>query len=281
MKKFSFLLSIMLCMLFLPLIAAWAQHGNSKTDLVALSDNIFLGQIYPSGNIYLTSFSEKAGDASFWPKEISVFGLGTDKADTGKPVKASFVKVMASKIEDNVILSIYIPGFEKMDDEHYFCGIGKNKKDPNFKYLSHDFFYAVLDNCEMNDGIALYHTSPSKKYSYMVIAFGSQIQLSDYRIFLRNQKRPLTSDEQKEVIKAKQEAEKSSDDYECTTVPAYLDSAVQLFSAELAGTDIQLRVSTYDTPGCAGHWASVYILDFLKGNKLLRTIEHVQYRGVI
>ena len=42
-----------------------------------------------------------------------------------------------------------------------------------------------------------------------------------------------------------------------------------------------MRISTYENPGCAGHLATIYVLDILNRGVVLDTLLLSQYQGVL
>ena len=71
------------------------------------------------------------------------------------------------------------------------------------------------------------------------------------------------------------------DEAECTTVARFLDDARQYFAAKVKDSGLCIRISMYQTPGCAGHLARYYILDISRGNEPLKKCEFVKYEGSI
>jgi hypothetical protein len=254
--------------------------ADAQIDIRDLDRMVFIGQAYPSGNVYLECFHRKAGYQPVWPKELLILPLGDTKSVLGKTqMKASFVKVMKDGLKDNIIQSIYIPGVEGMDDSHESCGLGEVKKVEQYKYISGDHFDAMSDHCEPNEGVGIYRTD-SSKYSFLVLGIDPGIAVSDLKLLSGN--RPLTPADRQEIVKQKSEDKKAAAQYgECTGDPAYIDSATQIAEIGLAQDDLRLRVSTYETPGCGGHLYSIYILDVLRGNMALSKFEARRYRGAL
>jgi hypothetical protein len=164
-----------------------------------------------------------------------------------------------------------------MDDSHHQCGLGRlTKKNPAYQEISGDFFNTILDHCEPNEGVALYNASPWK-YSVTVLGLRNA-ELTEPKVWAK-ELRPLTAAEKPKIEKLKKQAETSSKEGFCTTEPNFLNSAQKIFSAKIKGTSIELLLSTYDDPGCAGHLARYYVLDLIEGGKVLETVETSQYIG--
>jgi hypothetical protein len=225
-----------------------------------LKDQLFIGQVYPSGNVYVKSFSENR----VWPKELSLVPLVTDRPSSKAPLFSERMQ------------PAYIPAIEGMDDQHDPCGpIAAKALDLSFEYLSDEFFNGMIDYCETNEDVAVYHTEPSQ-FSYTVLAFNSDVVFDDVRVVEGT--RPMTDAERQRTEEEKRQTEKIAKD--CTTVPTYIDSAALFLEAGL-GNGITLRLSSYKNPGCAGHLATIYLVDLIRGNTVLTTFQLVQNQGVL
>ncbi len=253
---------------------------------------IFLGQAYPSGKVYLRPFpipgkslSENDYLKSFvWPKFIKYRSLSGSNAYAAILRECGFIEAMHDgeiEIEPGVsqVQSAYIPGLECMDDFHEGCTKKFYRpKNPRYKYLGRDFFEQILDNCNSNEGTAIYKSNDTGVCSFMVIAYDPGLQVSNIELS-EGKVRPLTLDESKQLEKEKAEGRRNKSD--CTTEPVYIDSAYQLLNAKLGGTDFSIRISQYVNPGCMGHLAKIFILDIIKSGVLLKKYELVQYEGAI
>jgi hypothetical protein len=168
----------------------------------------------------------------------------------------------------------YLPGIEGMDEEHPSCSPTARKALVAARYLSRDFFEAMLDFCDENEGIALYRTS-TVSYSSLVLAMPAQLRPLNVQVL--NGLRPTTERDKEDVLRQKKALELARD---CTTTPAYIDSAGRLAEVTLSG-GITLALSSYQTPGCAGHLAEIYILDVLQGGNLIHTVFTSRNRGLL
>jgi hypothetical protein len=275
------LLISLLCFSFSSLLLeACIAKADSQIDIQGLDTKVFIGQAYPSGNVYLERLRGEAGDPRPWPKELLILPLGDTKSLLGKKMKASFVKEMKDELtEDNVIKSIYLPGAEGMDDSHDSCGLGEIKKVKQYEYISGDYFHSIIDHCEPNEGLGHYRIDPSK-YSFLVLGIDPGIVVAGLKLL--SGKRPLTPADRQEIIKSKREDKKEAAEFGgCPTEPRYIDSATQIAEIGLAQGDLRLRVSTYEDPGCSGHLASIYILDLLRRNEVLRKIQINRHQGTL
>jgi hypothetical protein len=253
---------------------------------------IFLGQAYPSGNVYLKPFplpTEKQSEDDYlksfsWPDSIYFQALSSTHPYANQIREGHLSSVMHDgriQTGQNVfrLVSAYIPSLEAMDDSHEGCTKELYKpRNPKYQYLGRDFFDSVLFHCEPNEGVAIYQSSAKSNFSFTVMAFDKELELSEIKL-LNGINRPLTAAESVMVKEAKLDFKRNES--ECTTIPKFIDSAISLISAKVKGSDMSIRISQYETPGCAGHLANVFIIDVLKSGALLKKYELVQYEGVI
>jgi hypothetical protein len=243
-----------------------------------LNEHLFVGQIYPSGKVYLRHFVQDSIPRGPWPRELVVYAILPGKKLM--PIQyARYLDTVPSEVVDYTVRTIYIPGWEGMDPDHEPCGMGKiNPQRGDVKLLGEDFFNTVFDHCESNEGVAIYQSQPSK-LSYRVIAMEKSYALTPLQI-QANQLRPMTAGEQKTVAQDKKQSEAQIASEECATVPQWIDSAHVLFEAKLRDS-LQIRLSSYLNPGCGAHLSALYVLDLMKSGRLLRTFEINQYQGAI
>jgi hypothetical protein len=198
--------------------------------------------------------------------------------------KAAFVEVLHDgqvDLGNNTfqLESAYIPALEAMDESHEGCAKRFDKpRNASFEYLSDDFFYSVPFHCNPNEGIGVFRNDDFEKYSFTIVAFSDRVRLTDVE-YGDGQRRPLTAQETLEVKDAKDKSKAVQS--QCTTEPAFVDSAILLVSGNVSDSEYSIRISTYDTPGCGGHLVSVYVLDIMKGTQLLEVYRLAQYRGAI
>jgi hypothetical protein len=69
--------------------------------------------------------------------------------------------------------------------------------------------------------------------------------------------RPLTAAERVEIERERKPVRNNA---ECTTEPKFLDSARVMLTA-VAKPNATIRLSRFETPGCAGHLVAIYVLD--------------------
>ena len=247
------------------IVIAAALSLRAQTTPSSITDQIRIGQIYPSGNVYLKSFATDPGRAL--PESLLVIPIA-GSPDLAKPPSAEAAKVSSAIKPD------YIPGIEGMDEEHPSCSPAPRSMLSAPRYLSTDFFEAMLDYCDENEGVALYR-APAVSYSSLVLAVPTQMKPVDVRIL--SGKRPVTETEEILISQQKQDLDSARD---CTTVPSFLDSAQQAAEIVFSG-GLSLRLSAYRTPGCAGHLAEIYVLDVLHSGRVLQTVQISQNRGLL
>ncbi len=169
---------------------------------------VFLGQIYPSGRIYLKPFPAKAAgpvaedvfeqythalhhaptpldSLSTWPKEVLAVNIDPNKTLDKKAIRAWFEKVLVddtTRSPRRDYATEYIPGLEGMDSSHCYCGMSKNKQDTSFRYESSDFFASLPEHCESTQGVAVYRSDFVSRRSFWVLAFAKGLQWTVFEI---------------------------------------------------------------------------------------------------
>jgi len=275
-----------------------------------LGQEIMLGQVYPSGNLYLKSFTsvksaaanlsdadDLGGNTALRQSSSQVMGYCMEKDVCSDPaVNSAVIKfkrigminpvLSAETIRDGYTVEsdLYLPAKEgmvgKADTE---CG-ASFKKNPAFNYVGDDFFRTVIDYCSFDDGDQIIHyqstTPPIKNLSYQIFAVAYDVHLKNMHYFSEGIKRPLTNTEKIEV--ARQKADMAKQDLtDCTTNPSYLNDAKKILEADVENTPYQLRLSYYDQSGCGGHLALYYILDILNKGKLIQSYYMTHYLGPV
>jgi hypothetical protein len=235
------------------------QQPRSNELINHLKDQVFIGQVYPSGNVYVKSFS---GDRT-WPKQLSLLPLVIDRSSSN------------AALVSETMPPAYIPAVEGMDDQHDPCGpLERKPLDLSFEYLSDEFFDGMIDYCETNEDVALYRTSPSQ-FSYTVLGFSPDIAFDNVRVV--EGPRPMTASEEQQAAEVRRQTEQNAD---CTTVPTYIDSAARFLEVGIRN-DLTLRLSSYKNPGCTGHLSTIYLIDIIRANTVVTTFHLVQNHGVL
>jgi hypothetical protein len=256
-------LRLLLALVTVPCLPIWSQTP-ALTDPALIGGGLFIGQMYPSGNAYVRSFTSRSSDS--WPPSLLVLPL-FDEPSSVSP------RAISATLSSRKAPSGYIPALEGMDDDHPLCSLDPTaKKDAEFRYLSKDFFSALFDHCDDNKDLAIYR-STSSIYSVKVLAFDPAIRVTDIRS--TRGPRPVTPKEEEDVSNQRRKLQVGP---ECTTTPAFIDSATRIAEASLGG-GLTLRLSFYQTPGCAGHLVTIYIADVLRGQDLLQSFQVNQIEG--
>jgi hypothetical protein len=270
--------------LALAILQALQLHGRGprmqgpSIELEAFGQRIFIGQAYPSGNVYLKTFSNSI---SSWPETLSLYSLGNVSAGRSSIRRGTFDRMLVNRTEGETARSVYIPAAEGMDPDHRFCGMGETiRPNPLNESVSKDFFQTVFDHCASNAGVVVYRTERSS-YSVMVIGVAGVTSVTNPQVILEKSLRPLMATEKQEVDRQKAESAKTAGRLECSTIPAFLDAAVKIFEASMPEENLTFRVSAYEDPGCGGHLRAVYILDLVRAGQLLKKFELNQYQGAI
>lgn len=267
----------------------YSQFNRNPDEIAA---RLFLGQAYPSGNVYLKPFPLKTESQSeddylrshSWPDSVSFHALSSAHAYAKQIRKAIFSSVMRDSVREigqnlKQLQAAYIPSLESMDDSHEGCTPAFYRpRNRDYRYLGEDLFSQCLFNCNPNEGIGIYRYTEYGNLSFSVFAYTSDLNLSDI-ILLNAIRRPMTPEESAEV--ERQKAKDKISESEWTTVPTYLDSATCCLSANVTGSNLSIRISQFETAGRLGHLAKVFILDVMKSGALLKKYELVQYRGSI
>ena len=267
----------------------YAQVNPTPDEIAA---RLFLGQAYPSGNVYLKPFplnTESQSEHDYlrshsWPDSILFRALSSEDIYAKRIRKAVFSSVMRDSMREigqnlQQLQSAYIPSLESMDDSHEGCTPAFYRpRNRDYRYLGEDFFSQCLFNCNPNEGTGIYKYTDHSDLSFSVFAYTSDLNLSDI-ILVNGIRRPMTPEELAEV--ESQKAKDKISESEWTTVPKYLDSATCCLSADVTGSNLSIRISQYETAGRAGHLARVFILDVIKSGSLLKRYELIHYKGNI
>ena len=268
--------------------------------LTGLAGKVFLGEAYPTGNAYLQPFTATLAAAisydqrppmDTWPPSLTLHCLNA-KGCADKEVGATlrnakrrsyFVPVLERREdkEQHIIVQTYdnIPAREGMDDEHsQRCGL-KYKKSKTGRYAdASDFFDTVIDLCVYDEAIARYELEhPPKTAAYQVFALAPDVKLVNIKFGGKEDKRPLSQDEQGRELTSKKDAGKT----DCTTKTGSVGDAVVLVTGQVQGTAQSIRLSTYQDAGCYGHLSRIYVLDVLDGGKVVGTHFATRYFGPI
>jgi hypothetical protein len=219
--------------LFLGLVLL--AHSLPEAKDSEIRGGVFLGQIYPSGRIYLRQFpsppktpAARAAKASGpgenerfttpvrnrpaplgaltpWPREVLAINTDAHQSLGTKVTRAWFVKVLVDEPADEKnplwFSTEYIPGLEGMDSRLRPCGMSKYTQDTGFTYWSVDFFENTQEHCESTQGVAVYQSDFVSEHSFRVIAFHKDWKLAGYTVDSRRTPRPLQPGEPRPAVK--------------------------------------------------------------------------------
>ncbi len=143
------------------------------------------------------------------------------------------------------------------------------------------FFEIVFDGGFDDANIAHYVLNTSIKRSFPIVAYDETVLIQRLDFSNRGLSRPMSSAEAEQLSQTRAQMQRVLADQECMTEPAYLDQAKQLWSADVAHSNLSLRLSRYDNAGCAGHLEHVYVLDVLREHGVVYTQYYTHYFGAI
>ncbi|MGH9220995.1 MAG: MmcQ/YjbR family DNA-binding protein, partial [Vicinamibacterales bacterium] len=237
-------IAIMVCGLALP------ANGQTEPTAEEIARSVVIGQAYPSGNVYVAGFIDT--EPRSWPRRIAGVPLNAGRAQR---ITADFFRIVAQDSE-----------------EHYWF---PQREADTFE----DDVFATIDRAAIEDrNLARYRAPAPFDKAIGFFGWGERLELIDVRHAAADQLRPVTAAERKQVAANRSAIPK---DFECTTVPRFLDDAKILLTAHVARTKFSIRLSKYSTPGCAGHLADIYVLDVLAPGEEPRRFEFLHYQGVL
>ena len=227
--------------------AAGAADARQTADEIARS--VVIGQAYPSANVYVAGFIDD--EPRPWPRRIVGVPLDADRAGR---ITADFFRIVAQDSEE----------------QYYF----PQREADSFEA---DVF-STIDRAAITDrNLARYRASGSDK-SVSFFAWDDSLMVTDVSFRDHGRSRPATARERDEIAADRKSIPK---DFECTTVPQFLDDAKIILTANIASTKVSIRLSKYSTPGCAGHLADIYVLDVIEPGREPRRFEFSHYQGLL
>ena len=230
--------------------AAIPVDGRQAADEIARA--IVIGQAYTSGNIYVGQFM--GDEKRDWPKRVTVTALRTPNA---LPLTAEFTRALAPDSEE----------------EFYF----PQREDGGS--AGPDDLFSTIDSMMVTDPhLALYRSLAKVNTPFAVFGWSDSISMVDLSFRNNGQPRPTTEAEREEIAEVRKQTPPTA---ECTTEPQFLDSAEVILTARIAKTNVSVRLSRYETPGCAGHLAEIYVLDVMEQGRLPLRFEFSHYVGLL
>ncbi len=229
-----------------------AQTGRTPDEIARA---IVIGQAYPSGNVYVAGFDET--EPRRWPSRLGLLPI----------FKAAPAPIGAGA-------DFFRPVTQDSEEQADFP-----RREPGADITVERDVFRTLDNMPVQDrNLARYRAVEAIDASVSILGWDEAIGLADISFAGRGQRRPTTTGEAVLIAAEKKARPK---DVECTTVPQYLDSAEILLTAKAANSNITIRLSHYDTPGCLGHLSQVWVLDVMTPGQQPRRFEFRHYQGVI
>ena len=228
-----------------------ASHAEARQTADQVARAIVIGQAYVSGNIYIAGFDDD--EKRSWPRRITLVPL----QEPGTPLFADFFRTVTQDSEEQY----YFPRRETVGD------------------VSEPDIFSTVDRAALEDrNLARYRAEDGVQRSVAVFGWNAALPLTDISFSEKGQLRPTTPSERREIDADRKSIPK---DFECTTVPQFLDSAKVILTAKVAKSNLSIRVSQFVTPGCAGHLSEIYVLDVLAPGQEPRRFEFRHYHGVI
>ena len=235
--------------------AAISLDGRQTAD--AIARGIAIGQAYTSGNVYLGGFSHPGAGSEprEWPKRVTITALRTPNA---LPLTADFTRALPADSEE-------LASFPQRED-----GGSAGPED----------VFSTIDSMIVTDpNIAMYRSAVKIAKPLAVFGWDESLALTEISFRNNGAVRPTTDAERAQIAVEKKTA--TPKDLECTTEPQFLDAAKVILQARVGTTRTMIRLSTYSTPGCAGHLSEVYVLDVIEPGQDPRRFEFRHYAGVL
>ena len=230
--------------------AAVPVKGQLSADDIARA--IVIGQAYTSGNVYVGGFVDDGQRE--WPVRITAIVL---RVPNTPRVTADFIRALDPNSEE----------------QHYFT-----QKEDGGSAGPEDLFSTIDGMMVVDHNLALYRASAKAAKPFAIFGWNEQLSLADISFRDNGRPRPMTETERLEVAEQKKSALPLD---ECTTERQFLDSAEMMLTAKIAKSNLSIRLSTYQNPGCAGHLAEIYILDVIEPGRDPRRFEFRHYVGVL
>jgi hypothetical protein len=234
-----------------------ATRGQATRGLLTA---VFLGQAYEPSDFYV--LGSDPGGGSAWPKRLTFRCMERNirMADrTGEFVKEINASAPAPS-----------------------GGAQPEESSSGIKPPTAVGFFGTIDRMEVTDSdIGHYTGTEPVSVPCPVVAFTDAVPLGALDFSQAGKRRPLSQREKLAVRQERARVANETKSVECTTEPGFIDRAEQLWSAKVTGSDLHIRLSTYEDPGCAGHLSAVYVIDLLRRGSLSDSREIRHYAGVL
>jgi hypothetical protein len=240
-------------------LLACAHLPAGETTISTIKNDLFLGQVYPSGNVYIVSFEE---DRQTWPEEIRFLLLSPPKIDDSDPHGAALSEVMEPRTE--------AAGFRAEEVGDSFCLKAED-----------DFFCLILGD-HVSEKVAKYRSDLKTSESFNILGYSSHLRLANFDFSTAGKPLPLTEMEKRKVNDQKKKAAELTEAGLCTTVrPSFLDSAEIRVVFDFADTGFRGRLAGYRARHCFGYVDFVHVLHILKAGDVVGRLEFVHHVGAL
>ena len=228
-------------------------EGSEDKAITDLLNNILIGELFPSGNVYLERIALSGG----FENDQHFDGFNFSDQITLFPIKkAKWIRVTASF--SRLIKSAYIGAIEK--NSHYF-------RHPFSKPRQEALLYKVEDKItDTPITILAINNYEIEKMSYFS---GSDI-------------REYSNKEYEAAMQKIRDDHDSKDKYDTTLSKITEDNTIlnarKIALFQVANIDYDVLLSVYNTHGNE-YAATVYVIDFIKNGKTVRTKEKYNFDG--
>lgn len=229
-----------------------SAHAEARQTADELARGFVIGQGYSSGNVYVGGFVDDPKRE--WPRQVTMIAIRIPDAPR---TTAQFSRAVPADSEE----------------QYYF----PQREDGGS--AGPDDLFSTIDSAALEDtNLALFRASTKIPTALPIFGWDDRLPFIETSFRDHGQPRPTTEAERAQVAEDKKAVPK---DIECTTEPGYLDSARVILTGKIAKTNISIRLSVFDTPGCAGHLSEIYVLDVLEPGRDPRRFEFRHYVGVL
>jgi len=240
------LIAIFSLSLIVIMVPSEAQGEGPEDNIITdLYHNILIGELFPSGNVYLERFSLDGGfdnlqnfEGLNYSEEIAIYPIKKSKWDN---LRASFSRlVKATYIGETEKTSIYFKyPFSKPRQDVLLYKVEKNRTDTPIGVVS-------INNYEIEQMI-YFGGSDIREYSHI---------------------------EYKEAMKHIRDDHELKDKYDATlskiTRANTILNARKVALLHIKNVDYNVLLSVYDTHGIE-YASTVYVIDFIKNGKIILT----------
>lgn len=243
--------------------------------------SVHLGQVYPSGTLYLEAF-EGAGDPAGAPDAERLLFVPLD-ADLDLPAEwvgrwlgARLVgrseHVDPPRAEGMLAADSPCAGEDYAPKDGAAYAARSGAAQTAVAWRAEEYFATVeAFTCGSEHGLLLYDAEEPPPRSFRVLAVRPDLRISDLDRSVAGLPRPLTAEDEA----ALRERRAARD--ECTLEPRDVDGATQIVAFRDAESGHRVRVSSY-VSACTA-LSEHFLLDVLAGDDVLATFRIVRWRG--